>query len=81
LLQAPLSPFFNPRTVAVIGAAHGSERHLCASQRALRDSKKLKGEVLSNNYSTRDMSTRLGFHFEEPDSGTVAAWLELLETP
>jgi acetyltransferase len=43
--------------------------------------KKLEGEVLSDNYNMRDMFTRQGFHFEEPDSGTVAAWLELLETP
>jgi GNAT superfamily N-acetyltransferase len=43
--------------------------------------KKLEGEVLSDNYSMRDMFTRQGFHFEDPDSGTVGAWLELLERP
>jgi acetyltransferase len=39
--------------------------------------KKLEAEVLSDNHSMREMFTREGFHFEEPDSGTVAAALEL----
>src|SRR5450432_333910 len=39
--------------------------------------RRLEAEVLSDNFSMREMFTREGFHFEEPDSGTVAAALEL----